>query len=694
MRFRALTFAALSLAGASAAATPTPATPPALTQKIAIDARGPLALIEVTRTLAPEPVENGGGAEAVYDLALPEASALVSVEVRDGGRWRPVPPSKETAARAAEIYRAESGARGVTPASEPYDESATHRLRVLRSAGHGTAPFTVRCRFAVLPEATGGRLRLRFPAATERLPTPAEVVLQAGDLADAEIAGVQAHVAGRAAAVGRASTRGAWEVSWTPRDARTPRATPLDARVAIAAVSSTEAALAFLARRPLGSEAAPPGSVLFLVDRSRSVGLPGLSAERDLVRAVIETLPPSTRFDALFFDRGTKRLFPMSRPATREAIEGFELEMVPDRLQNGTDLPAALHTAGGLLAREATTFGPRALLVLVTDGAIGDDADGAALDRALGPAPAGLDLTVAALTVRPVDDEPVGQRPRDALRALCAARGGVARELRASEIGDAVPAALADLARGGDLGAVRLIADGTERRISESLPPGALLAGVVPWKGRQGRPPATVRIEAIARGQRISAALSPTRPSADWLRPWVAPGSNPTRLLSGPSLVAMVEPVARAGAGSAAAPVKGSMDRMVIRNVLSLAYMPRARACYLNRTAATPTLRDLTGKVRLAIDLVRGEVDRATIESSTLGNANVERCLTESAFEIEVPRAARSDAPVTAVLNMVFRPRTSDTKGDVDLGAVGDQIDLVIEEMHRREASVATTPAR
>ncbi len=294
--------------------------------------------------------------------------------------------------------------------------------------------------------------------------------------------------------------------------------------------------------------------------------------------------------------------------------------------------------------------------------------------------------------MRPIDDEPAGPRARDALRALAAARGGVARELRGSEIADAVPAALADLARGGDLGAIRLIVDGTERRVSESLPPGELLAGVVPWKVRPGRPPGAVRIEAVAHGRRISVAPSPTHPAADWLRPWVAPGGNPTRLLSATSLVAMVEPVARAGAASSETAPKGSMDRMVVRNVLSLAYMPRARACYLNRTAATPALRDLSGKVRLAIDLVRGEVDRATIESSTLGNADVERCLKDSAFEIEVPRAARSDAPVTAVLNMVFRPRTSDTKADVDLGAVGAEIDLVIEEMHRRETGPAPAP--
>jgi hypothetical protein len=695
MRFSALVLPVLSLT-----APPAPTSAPTPAQKIAIDARGPVAFVEVTRTVAPEPAERGGGSEGIYDIALPEAAALVSVEVRDGGRWRSVAPTADGAARAAELYRAESAARGVTPASEPYDDSATHRVRVLRSAGHGAEPFTIRWRYAVLPEAAEGGLRLRFPAATERFPVPAEVVLQAGDVAEVGIAGVRVPVAARAAAVGRASTRGAWEVSWAPRESHAPGqsvgAPPLEARVATAAVSPGQSALAFQVRRPLGPQAPPPGSVLFLVDRSRSVGLPGLSAERDLVRALIETLPPSTRFDALFFDRGAKRLFPMGRPATREAIEAFELEMVPDRMQNGTDLPAALRDAGALLTREAQSFGPRTLLVLVTDGAIGDDADGAALDRALGTPP-GLDVTVAALTVRAVDDEPAGARARDALCVFAAARGGVARELRASEIGDAVPAALADVARGGDLAAVRLVADGLERRLSESLAPGALVAGVVPVKGKgTSRPSRAVRIEAMVHGRRVS--VSPSEPlthvAADWLRPWTVPAANPTRLVSAPSLVAMVEPVARAGAGSGDAPVKGSMDRMVVRNVLSLAYMPRARACYLNRTAATPALRDLSGKVRLAIDLVRGEVERASIESSTLGNAAIERCLKDSAFEIEVPRAARSDAPVTAVLNMVFRPRTSDAKGEVDLGAVGDQIDLVIEEMHRREANGTAPPAR
>jgi von Willebrand factor type A domain len=667
--------------------------PPALLHKIAIDARGPLALVEVTRAVVPEPAEGGGGNEAVLDLALPERGALVSVEVRDGARWRSVDVAADGGAHAADVYRAESAARGVTPASAPFDDSATHRLRLLRSAGHGTAPITVRYRFSIAPSAANGRLRIRFPAALERLPPAAEVVVHLRGAADADIAGVPHTLAVAAGdASGRVSTRAAWEVSWAPREPAASGAPPWEARVALAPLSPTETALAFLVRGRVRAASPPPGAVLFLVDRSRSVGLPGLSAERDLVRAMIEALPPSTRFDALFFDRGTKRLFPMSRPATREAIEKFEAEMVPAWLQNGTDLPGALREAGALLRREQTTFGPRALLVLVTDGALSDDLDGAALDRALAPVP-GLELQIAALTIRAVDDEPAGPHTRDALRALAAARGGVARELRANEIADSVPTVLADLQQGGDLASLRLVTKGAERRFSETLPPGGVLGGVVRLKGR----PRAVRIEGISRGQRIAVTPAAAPVGPEWLRPWVAtPRTHePTiRFLSAPSLVAMVEPVASLAASTSSLPVKGSMDRMVVRNVLSLAYMPRARGCYLNRTAATPAERDLTGKVRLAIDLTRGEVDRATIESSTLANPGIERCLQESAFEIEIPRAARSDAPVTAVLNMIFRPRTPEKAADVDLGEVGSQIDLVIEEMHRREATAPGAPTQ
>src|SRR5262249_9055512 len=145
-----------------------------------------------------------------------------------------------------------------------------------------------------------------------------------------------------------------WEISWEPREAAAGSGPSLQGALAAASLSPAESVVAFAVEGRAGREAAPPPNVLFLIDRSRRVGLPGLSAERDLARRLLELLPPATRFDALFFDRATKRLFPMQRPATREAMAALEAEMVDDRLQNGTDLPAALRDAAALLRREAS----------------------------------------------------------------------------------------------------------------------------------------------------------------------------------------------------------------------------------------------------------------------------------------------------------------------------------------------------
>jgi hypothetical protein len=208
-----------------------------------------------------------------------------------------------------------------------------------------------------------------------------------------------------------------------------------------------------------------------------------------------------------------------------------------------------------------------------------------------------------------------------------------------------------------------------------------------------GRPPRSIEIEATSRGKRIVLPGRPVRVPAEWLRAWSATASRSEkpRLLVSPGMLALVEPIVRP-VPEPEPVVKGSMDRLVMRNVLSLAYMPRARACYLARTGVNAASRDLTGKVRLAIDVVRGEVERAAVESSTLNRADIELCLREGAFEIEVPRVVRSDAPVTAILNLVFRPQTPEKKHGEDLGAVGDQIDLIIDAAQKRDAQTAEAP--
>jgi hypothetical protein len=264
------------------------------------------------------------------------------------------------------------------------------------------------------------------------------------------------------------------------------------------------------------------------------------------------------------------------------------------------------------------------------------------------------------------------------------ARGGVARELPSSDIGDVVPAALADVEHGGDLASIRLVGAGGRHLLSDGLAPGAALTGVVVVPGR----PAALTIEVMAGGTRAVTSAHPARIAAGWGSPSVPLGSAPSprpRLFTGRGLVALVEPVERTAPPSEPV-VRGSMDRMVMRNVLSLAYMPRARACYLTRTGATAALRDLQGRVRIAIDVARGEVERVAIESSSLGHAEIEHCLREGAFAIEVPRAVRSDAAATAILNLVFRPHPPEKKQVAELGAVGDQIDLIIESQRREEA--------
>ena len=153
--------------------------------------------------------------------------------------------------------------------------------------------------------------------------------------------------------------------------------------------------------------------------------------------------------------------------------------MVPDRMQNGTDLLGALHEAGALLRREASAFAPRAWLVLVTDGALPEGHDGAALEHALGATP-GVALTLATFVVRPAEDDAATPTATRALRQLAAAHGGVVRELAANELGDALPLALAALARGGDVAEVRLVAGGGEHALAPRLAPGEGRATLLP----------------------------------------------------------------------------------------------------------------------------------------------------------------------------------------------------------------------
>jgi hypothetical protein len=132
------------------------------------------------------------------------------------------------------------------------------------------------------------------------------------------------------------------------------------------------------------------------------------------------------------------------------------------------------------------------------------------------------------------------------------------------------------------------------------------------------------------------------------------------------------------------------MERSVVRDALSLAFTPRARACYLSRTAPTAADRDLAGRVRVALDLIRGEVADVRVNMSTLAHPGIESCLREAAYAVEVPRAYRNDEPVTAILNLVFRPRTQSSTAENP--SLSREIDVIIEAALKDHAPDAGAP--
>ena len=189
--------------------------PPA-TQKIAVDLRGPLAVVTVTRILSSE--RPRAATEESLDIALPDRAALLSVELDDHGRWRALGGEKPAATAGAKAGAADAASarsryldairtRGIAAKGDPYDDETTYRIRVARGAGGAAAtapssPVTIRYRFSALVEDTHGRLRLRFPPSPETTPLPAEVSVIGPGLADLDIAGVHTALPGHASAGG------------------------------------------------------------------------------------------------------------------------------------------------------------------------------------------------------------------------------------------------------------------------------------------------------------------------------------------------------------------------------------------------------------------------------------------------------------------------------------------------------------
>jgi len=629
-----------ALAAALLVAVPVRAASP---HEVTVQIRGPLALVTVERALPPDP--DSGLQERVLDLDLPEGAALVSVHALPGPRRLAAVPGP------AAPYAAAAAALGLAAATKGPEQGVEARLRVASRA----ADLRIRYRYAAPLACRAGRFFVRIPGAVEADPVPPEVALTIAPgtaIRDLEVIGVRAG-RGRSSMRLRGPARAAWEVSFAAAGAAT----------GLAAVSPAGAALG-VCTGAAGAERTLPAQLVLAIDRSRSVGLAGVGPQRELARALVEGLPPSLRFNAVLFDRVAAPLFPLSRQATGEALQALERAVTPDQLRNGTDLPAALARAA-VMAEQAG--GAPAWLAVITDGAVPDHTDAAMLAAAADRLPA--HARIAVLVVRPRGDEPPTPRSLAALRALPARRGGVLRVLEPADLEQAVPEIIAAMAGGGDLFAIGPGGGG-----------GLTIAQVLPGGGetRVAAGPFPSGLRARRAGRDVALGLRPVPIERGWLTPLMATGGSPLPWVAasaGDALLVEAGPGVTPGARDDT--VRGQMDRSVVRNALSLAFLPRARACYLTRPVRKPEDVELRGRVRLELHLERGELVDARVVSSTLARPDIEACVRDAAYDIETPRPHHRDAPTVAALNLVFQPRTAGGQ-PADASLLSREIDLLL----------------
>ncbi|HXU82548.1 MAG TPA: VWA domain-containing protein [Polyangia bacterium] len=637
-------------------ANPSPAPP---VHRVAISVRGPLALVEVERTLVGEDARK----ELVWDVALPDGAAVLDWRVvADKGALR-LKGADPTMARAD--HAADLAARSVAASRDTIDEGTDFRLHLA-----GLAPgqrALLRYRYSAPLACRRGRFLLRVPGTLEADPVPADVTVSiaatGGQPVELDLAGVSSRSG--TSARGRAPARAAWEVSFALRGSR--HAEPI---LAAAGRGPSETTVALgICRSDDPAPAALPERVLLLIDRSRSVGPAGIAMERDLARALMEALPPSVHFNAVLFDRVPHPLFPLARAATAEALAALDDQTGASQLQNGTSLPKALHAAAELArfdgqGRDASTW-----LVLITDGAVPEGERAEALLSAVSTLPAAR-TDALVLLARPSGDEPAAAAAQELLRALPAHLGGVLRTVDPADLRGSVAEIVASARRGGDLFGLAVAAGARRSEAFSAIPPGGGQTRVlrVPGGGapsvsghRRGEvftmPLPAARLSPAALAPQLGSVAAAWIGSDGRLAGWVETAAGPPPLL---------DDVPR-----------GQMDRQVVRNSLSLAYMPRARACYLGRAVHGAADFDLRGRLRLELHLERGEMVEAVVRQSTLKRPEIEACLREAAFGVEIPRPLHRDAPVVAALNLIFQPRTTPV-GKQDASPLGKEIDLIL----------------
>jgi hypothetical protein len=655
---------------------------PALAHRISIRVVGPVALVEVERELMV------GGEQApthdtVVDLDLPEGAAVVDWGARGAGRTVKFAAAVEITARAD--YARVLSSHHLSPAQTPADDAA--RVRVHLAPLAAPARVLLRYRYTAPAACADGHFVLRLPPSLEENPTAAQVTVRFDDLpadvrlSEASVVGVPVRIRpnGRASVVhATAPLRAAWEVSYTLREQAVARPGQLAAARAVRRATGAERAAQVLTlglcRPQRSASEQPPGEVMLLIDRSRSVGAGGMSSQRILARELLDALPPAQRFNAILFARTATQIFPIARAATIEALDALAAAADPNQLENGTDLVAALSRAADWVkAGGPLPGGGSRLLVIVSDGALPESQTAERLAGALASVVASDRLRVLVLLVRPADDDPVPADAVERLDKLVGRFGGAVRALAAEDLRGVARSSLAALAQGGDLFNVRTQGQ-TGRALVAGVAPGTGLVKVLSLPIGSG---SRAQVAGEYAGTTVRASASAASVAIEWLQPLVDTQPPRAWAVALPDVAAYVEAIMPRPKSPADGVARGQMDPQVLRNALALAYLPRARACYLSRRVANGGDLALRGRLRLELHLERGELEDAIIRSSSLDRPEIERCVREAAFNLEYPRPMFRDAPTVAAVNLVFRPRTPE-ENRPDASPFDRQIDLIL----------------
>jgi hypothetical protein len=666
----------------------TPPTPETPIHKVAVHIAGPLAMIEVWRTVEANTRTVGGQQVGTFlDLALPDGAALLDWNVSDRAGSTPLAPLTEVQANAG-LAAALRMRRLSMPA--PMDEGTDYRVHITPMSDGEKA--VLHYRYSAVVGCRAGQLVLRMPENLEENPVPAEVTVTIAPSPDG-LALAEASLASRPADIrpgarplvmrGASPARAAWEIAW--RYARTPGSVAGQALAAAARVPRIDSTsgrpktvaqyeLAGLLCRDDGpAKPVVPARLLLLVDRSRSMGPGGVSAARVLARAVVEALPPSVPFNAIPFGVEATPVFPLLRMPTREAMEAFANAADPNRLENGTDVTLGLARAHAMVDAAGDDGTGTTWVVLITDGALPASQNAVGMQKALAGAH-GRNLKVLILLVRQQGDDEVPASAIAEYAKFARKFGGLVRVIPPGNASDTASGILTAMARGGDWLDVRL----DSGKLADVLAPGS---GARIVFNDPAHLPKDRRVRVSARGfdADVRIETTPTTVKRDWLDPLLAAASAQRRAWAGAnaSMAIAILPAPALASKPSDGVVHGRMDPTVLRNALSLAFMPRARACYLSRKVAKAGDAYLRGRVKLELSIERGELHDAVVRNSTLGHPDIENCVRSAAWAVEYPRPEHRDAPTTANLNLVFQPRTAQ-ESPPDASPMDREIELIL----------------